>query len=598
MPTTTSWRHLAGLVAFLFLYLQVSWVSAQGIESIMSPGKLAKVHAKWEEDCAQCHIKFDRPGQDKRCLDCHKETRADVQAHTGLHGKMKQQACRTCHSEHGGADAKLVKLDKTNFDHKSTAFILNGKHQKTDCEKCHVAGKKFREAPNTCQACHRKDDVHKGSLGNTCNDCHSEVNWKETKFDHEKTKFSLTGKHIDTKCSECHKDATYKETPKTCVSCHRKIDDQKGHKGQFGEKCESCHNTKAWKPAVFNHDVDTKYVLRGKHVQTKCTSCHTGKLFGVKTSKDCYACHRKDDKHKESLGHECQNCHNEKGWKEKTQFDHSKSEFPLFGKHAEAKCKACHEGVMFKEASKECFSCHKKDDKHEATLGNKCADCHDDLGWKSPHLRFDHAKTRFPLRNAHADKKIVCKTCHADLKSFRNTTMECFNCHKKDDKHESQLGQKCEQCHTDRNWKVEHFDHNKARFPLNGLHALTPCKECHVTSRFRDAKRDCVSCHLKVDKHKQAFGTNCENCHNSRGWPLWSYDHDKLTRYPLVGLHAKVKCAACHTEPAPTGKAAAALPANCYSCHRGKDPHESRFGTRCEQCHLTSSWKRIRGRGG
>ncbi|MEI6803146.1 MAG: cytochrome C [Burkholderiales bacterium] len=587
----------AALFAF-WLQLGVGPAAAQGIETIMSPGKLAKAHAKWEEDCAQCHVRFDRQAQDKRCLDCHKETRADVQNHTGLHGKMKPQACRTCHAEHQGVDAKLVTLDKTQFDHKTTTFALNGKHQKTECDKCHVAGKKFRETPDTCQGCHRKDDVHKGALGNACADCHTEVSWKEAKFDHEKTKFSLTGKHVDVKCAECHKDAVYKDTPKACIGCHRKIDEQKGHKGQFGEKCETCHTTKAWKPSQFNHDVDTKYLLKGKHVQAKCVSCHTGKLFGTKLAQDCFACHGKDDKHKDSLGHECQNCHTEKAWKEQAKFDHSKSEFPLAGKHAQAKCTACHEGVMFKSASKECYSCHKKEDKHEASLGTQCGDCHTDLGWKLPHTRFDHAKTRFVLRNLHDEKKIACKTCHADLKSFRNTALECYACHKKDDKHEGQLGQKCEQCHSDRGWKGERFDHNKARFVLTGGHALTACKSCHLTPRFRDAKRDCFSCHQKTDKHKLAFGVACESCHNARAWPLWSYDHDKRTRYPLEGAHAKVACARCHTEPAPEGKAAAALQTTCYSCHRGHDTHEGRFGLRCEQCHSSSSWKKIKGRGG
>jgi hypothetical protein len=581
------------LAILLSMAFSVPRASAQGIESIMSPGKLAKVHTKWEDDCSQCHVKFDRQAQDKRCLDCHKETRSDVQAHTGFHGKMKPQPCRVCHAEHQGAEAKIVTLDKLHFDHKLTAFLLNGKHQQTGCEKCHVAGKKFRETPNDCQSCHRKDDVHKGSLGSTCNDCHSEANWKETKFDHEKTKFSLTGKHVEAKCSECHKDAIYKDTPKTCIACHRKADDQKGHRGQFGEKCESCHTSKSWKPSQFNHEVDTKYPLHGRHAQAKCTGCHKAKLYGVKLAQDCNSCHSKDDKHKETLGHDCQSCHSEKGWKEHTQFDHNRSDFPLNGKHAQVKCNACHEGVMFKQAGKECVSCHKKDDKHETTLGGKCADCHTEAGWKLPISRFDHSATRFLLRNAHAENKVVCKSCHANPKSFRNTSMDCFSCHRKDDKHEGQLGQKCEQCHSDRAWKGERFDHNKAQFALSGLHAVTPCKDCHASPRFRDAKRTCVSCHVKADKHKQAFGTACDSCHNPRGWPLWTFDHQKGTRYPLDGAHRKVACAACHTQPALPGAATAALSTNCYACHRSNDPHERRFGLRCEQCHTAVGWKRI-----
>lgn len=589
------WRWVKASIC-LFVLFSSTWVNAQGIESIMSPGKLAQAHAKWEEDCAQCHVKFDRAAQDKRCLDCHKETRADMQAHTGFHGKMKPQACKACHAEHKGAGAKLITLDKSQFDHSATGFMLHGKHQKVECEKCHVVGKKFREAQKTCLSCHRKDDVHKGSLGTNCTDCHTESNWKEAKFDHDKARFPLTGKHVETKCGECHKDTAYRETPRGCIGCHRGIDEQKGHKGQFGEKCETCHTTKGWKPVHFNHDVDTKYVLRGKHAQVKCTSCHTGRLYGSKLAVECNVCHSKDDKHKESLGHECQNCHSEKGWKEKTLFDHDKSNFPLKGKHAQAKCNACHENAMFKTTSKECFSCHKKDDKHEASLGTNCASCHTDAGWKLPHTKFDHAKTRFALQNGHAKKDLACKACHADAKSFRLTSLECVSCHRKDDKHEGQLGAKCESCHSDRSWKGERFDHNKARFALTGLHLLTACKECHPGLRFRDAKQDCLSCHFKVDKHKKVFGAQCETCHNTRGWLLWDFDHSKRSSYPLTGQHAKAPCAGCHVDPAPAGKSAATVSVACYSCHRLKDPHDGRFGQKCEQCHTTEAWKRIKGR--
>jgi hypothetical protein len=77
---------------------------------------------------------------------------------------------------------------------------------------------------------------------------------------------------------------------------------------------------------------------------------------------------------------------------------------------------------------------------------------------------------------------------------------------------------------------------------------------------------------------------------------LWDFDHAKRTSYPLTGQHAKAPCAGCHVEPALAGKSAAALSVACYSCHRLKDPHDGRFGQKCEQCHITEAWKRIKGR--
>ena len=578
-------------VALLWLMLCAPWVAAESIGSVMAPGKMSKAHAKYEDDCAQCHVRFNRQAQDKRCLDCHKETRADVEAHTGYHGKMKPQECRECHTEHKGRDVRLYALDKALFDHTATGYPLKAKHQKVECEKCHVAGKLYRQAPATCIACHRKDDKHKGTLGTACADCHDEASWKEAKFDHAKTKFALNGKHADTKCEACHLNGLYKDTAKTCIGCHKKDDDQKGHKGQYGEKCETCHGAKAWKSVTFNHDIDTKYLLNGKHRTAKCTACHTGNLYKVKTSRECYACHVKEDKHKDSLGHDCAKCHTEKSWKESPGFDHAKSDFPLLGKHIKVECKACHEGAMYKQASKECIACHRKDDKHAANLGEKCADCHTELNWKA--TRFDHDKARWRLQNAHREAKVKCESCHKDLKSYRNTPMECVACHKKDDKHEGQVSAKCETCHTDKSWKIERFDHNRARFSLNGRHVLATCKSCHATPRFRDAKRDCIDCHLKEDKHKQALGARCETCHNARGWMLWSFDHD-ATHYRLEGAHRQVACSGCHRDPAPVGKAAAPLTSKCYTCHRGNDLHEGKFGQRCEQCHSVQSWKKIK----
>jgi hypothetical protein len=572
--------------------------SAQNIETILAPGKLIQGHAKWEEQCSECHVKFDRKAQDGRCMACHKDVGADVKSRTGFHGRSKPQVCNTCHTDHKGRNAQIVLLDKKKFDHAVTDYRLRGKHEKVECDKCHQAGKKYRAAPQDCNSCHKKDDEHKGGLGVKCGDCHNETDWKETSFDHDKkTKFSLTGKHADAKCADCHKNNEYKDTVKTCIGCHKKEDDSnKGHKGQYGEKCDSCHGTKAWKPSDFNHDTDTKYALRGKHRSTRCSDCHKGPLYKVKLSSDCYACHKNDDKHKESLGKDCGSCHSERGWKEPAKFNHDQTSFPLLGKHVDTDCKECHKSAMFKEAPKECFACHKKEDKHEATLGEQCGDCHVEKDWKTTKGRFDHDRTKFQLRNAHADGVLKCTACHKDLKSFRKTPVDCYSCHKKDDKHEGQQGKQCETCHGDKNWKSTRFDHAKTKFPLTGKHVPVKCEKCHETNRFKDAPSDCYACHKKEDKHKLKFGEKCESCHNTRGWAIWDFNHDKRTEYRLVGSHIKVSCEACHSQPAPKGKAIFAVGNNCISCHRKDDTHDGQFGVRCETCHSTDKWSKVSNR--
>jgi hypothetical protein len=583
----------------LALGLLLSWLApgagAQTMESVLAPGKLIQGHAKVEEDCAACHVRFDRPAQDKRCAECHKDIGADLRDKLGFHGRMKPQACRTCHTEHKGRDAHIAEFDKRQFDHALTDYALRGKHRSTDCAKCHEPAKKFREAASDCNSCHKKDDTHKGSLGPKCANCHTENSWKEAKFDHATTRFALTGKHVDAACGDCHKNkADYKDTPRACYGCHRKDDDSaKGHKGQYGERCDSCHGTKAWKPSTFNHDTDTRYALRGKHRGPPCTGCHTGNLYKVKLAQECVSCHKKDDKHKGTLGTDCAACHTEADWKGKSRFDHARTAFPLLGKHADIRCDACHQSTMFKEAPKACIGCHQKDDKHVGTLGERCESCHNERLWKDTRGRFDHDRTQFRLRNAHAAPKVECKACHQDLKSFRKTPLDCYSCHKKDDKHEGQLGRDCVKCHDDKTWKLGNFNHTRTRFALVGRHITVACTACHVTSRFKDAPRECVGCHNKDDKHKRAYGDDCASCHNARAWSIWDFDHNRRSSYKLDGAHRQVACEACHQRPAPEGQRIAALPGNCVFCHRKDDAHDGAFGIVCEQCHVAENWKKV-----
>ncbi len=589
--------HYIFVMLALLVSALPSLVRAQGIESILAPGSVIQGHAKLEDDCKKCHVKFDRNAQSALCQDCHKDVGADMRAKTGFHGRLKPQACSSCHTDHKGRGIQIASFDHKKFDHTQTDFVLRGKHQPLACDKCHASGKKYREAALQCDSCHRKDDKHKGSLGTKCADCHNENTWKETKFDHSTTKFALLDKHANVKCEACHKANSYKEAPRNCLGCHKKDDDSvKGHKGQYGEKCESCHTSKLWKTTLFNHDVDTKYLLRGKHRTTACNACHTGHLYQVKPGQVCLACHLKDDKHKESLGKDCASCHSERSWKEPASFNHDQSSFPLLGKHSKVECKNCHKSPMFKEAPKACIGCHKKDDKHNNTLGENCSDCHLESDWKTTAGRFSHDRTKFALRNGHAKATVKCVDCHKDLLSLRNTSIECYSCHKKDDKHEGQSGTACQACHSDRSWKLEQFNHAATRFPLTGRHIPASCQSCHLTTRFKDAARDCFSCHKKDDKHKQTLGVRCESCHNTRSWRLWDFNHDKRTKYPLDGAHMKVVCESCHKVAAPNGKDAAPLGSNCLSCHRKDDVHDGQFGARCEQCHMTENWKKFQRR--
>jgi hypothetical protein len=179
------------------------------------------------------------------------------------------------------------------------------------------------------------------------------------------------------------------------------------------------------------------------------------------------------------------------------------------------------------------------------------------------------------------------------VRSYRDTPRVCIECHRRDDRHEGQLGADCASCHGELRWTGVRFDHSTARFALAGAHVPAPCKSCHLTPRYRDAARDCASCHRKEDKHQASLGTVCESCHNVRDWRLWRFDHDRQTSYRLVASHAKVRCLDCHSAPAPAGGKVAPTPSQCASCHAKDDVHDRSFGPRCEQCHEPTRWRRI-----
>ncbi len=206
-----------------------------------------------------------------------------------------------------------------------------------------------------------------------------------------------------------------------------------------------------WRDIVFRHDRDTKYALTGKHAQAKCDSCHTGHVYRDKLAADCHSCHRKDDKHREQLGRQCEQCHDAVDWKKTLRFDHDKSRFPLLGRHARVECKSCHATPAYKDAKRECVACHAKDDKHKRQSGHRLRGVPqrarlEDLGLRS------RRRTRFALDGAH--RTIACVACHkASGEKVPPLAMSCVACHRADDIHGGRFGAQCDRCHETRTWR-------------------------------------------------------------------------------------------------------------------------------------------------
>jgi hypothetical protein len=355
------------------------------IERLVSPGPLAPAHAKLETRCGTCHLSFHRQAQDRQCLYCHTGIAHDITTQTRWHGlvpKARTQPCSACHVEHKNGKPPLTVFDRSAFHHDTqTNYRLTGGHVRTACAACHF-GKLYRETPSACAGCHARADVHQGRLGQACQSCHTTVRWKDVlPFDHDRTRYPLTGAHRTTACVGCHVKEQWHGVSTDCVSCHAQKD---VHRGADGPKCGSCHLITNWRTVVFDHDSVHAFPLRGAHRTIACVDCHARTVRPDKAPVPCAGCHVRDDVHRGSDGPKCESCHSQATWKVAT-FDHAKTTFPLIGAHARVTCVACHPKSVDKViVGGRCSDCHLKDDVHRGVLGMRCEGCHKQATWIIP----------------------------------------------------------------------------------------------------------------------------------------------------------------------------------------------------------------------
>ena len=390
------------------------------------------------QECKQCHEPNEKHRDaDPACFSCHE----DDDNHFGRLGEQ----CEDCHKT-------LLWKDTKAYDHSETDFPLEGKHETVRCQSCHIA-EQYTFEEHTCVSCHKAADIHEGSNGNECNDCHTPEGWTEVDFDHDDTDFPLRGSHEKIVCQACHAPGEDPaNTPQECNACHANDDI---HFGRNGKDCESCHDSNSWKKHDFDHDRDTNYRLTGLHLEVECTQCHQGNVRDPQP-RDCIGCHAADDIHNTDSMQICATCHSTDGWSKITLFDHDLTEFPLAGMHLLVPCESCHMGSQFAETSVACASCHSNDDVHKNSLGDTCNRCHTPNSWSI--WEFDHnSETDFALEGNH--KGVACDACHQPNTQPEQTSMVCGNCHKSHDIHKGEFGQNCGRCHT-----VENFFELKPNF--------------------------------------------------------------------------------------------------------------------------------------
>ncbi len=396
---------------------------------------------------------------------------AGQQAQANPHGALPEAlGCAACHTSQAWSPLR----EPLGFDHGSTRFALEGRHEDAACATCHgdlvfrVDGVKRAD---DCASCHL--DVHLGTPTRPCVSCHTTESFQELPAGLvHPADFPLEGAHLQTACESCHTDdlgGAFSPPDRECATCHMRdyvtaplVDHQRLG---FSTDCTECHSTLDFRDVPFDHfTISGGFDLRGQHAGIECASCHSSPDGGVPWAPagpdDCVSCHLLDyDREHGGSGYptDCASCHTASTW-DGAVFDHATATgFELLPDHDRLACMACHVGstseTLFSPSGpRDCYACHALDyDREHAGSGfsTDCLDCHRGTTWSG--ATFDHA---FPI-SAGPHSSASCADCHTVPGSFSSFT--CLTCHRQsstDSDHSAVAGYvyaspSCLSCHPD-----------------------------------------------------------------------------------------------------------------------------------------------------
>ena len=424
-------------------------------------------HGVIKFECSACHgtdswqmrrdasfkhesVGFPLEGQHKmlKCQLCHEDLRFTPQrsdclsCHTDQHKSELGTDCARCHTTRSWLVTDMVQK------HQQTRFPLLGRHSTVLCQACHVnaAEHQYVGVPTTCIGCHRSEfqtttapNHSAAGFSTDCVMCHAVTasTWGNG-FDHNLTRFPLTGAHQAQPCASCHSNNVFQGVSVECVACHQQayvaaVNPNHVSAG-FSNQCQACHSTTAWRPATFDHNT-TKFPLTGDHAALQCQSCHTNGNYQLVYT-NCAQCHQGDFQGAVNPNHvagnfsqNCQTCHSTTAWQPAT-FDHNTTAFALTGAHTAQACQACHSNGNYQLVYNGCVQCHQLN--YQATTNpnhvsagfpTTCQTCHTTTAWAG--ATFNH--TWFPSNHGRAGG--VCSTCHTNPSNF--SVFQCTNCHTK-----------------------------------------------------------------------------------------------------------------------------------------------------------------------
>jgi hypothetical protein len=302
-------------------------------------------------------------------------------------------------------------------------------------------------------------------------------------FDHDLTRFPLTGKHETAACASCHIGGQFTGTPTSCQLCHSGAGARAETRLAVDHipvrtDCDDCHTTRFWEPARMDHGT----------VGDNCASCHVGNLASSKPPGHIQS------------SNQCGDCHGTRSW-EDAGFDHA---------GIVTNCISCHNGMKARgkdgnhiESSNDCELCHSTRRwipagfDHTGSTTN-CISCHN--GMKARGKDGNHIESSDDCELCHSTQRWIpagfdhsgvtpgtCNTCHNGMRASGPPSG-----------HFSTM-LSCDACHTTQGWQPVSYSHT-GNYPGDHRVSLT-CKDCHggnsaiVTWPYATYQPSCAACH-------------------------------------------------------------------------------------------------------